>query len=162
MKGEGLFSWAIRLRSEWSHVVTLMRLLIGSRERILIAEAVYPRGVVFEWASEYIRRYRGTIWWVPLKHDLLAEKSPGYQTRIINFLAGESGADHEPRKPYDLRGVLSYAVPFIRQRKAAYYCSELSATAFRNEQWLQRTDYDPEELIRQWMCQEPVEVTHES
>lgn len=158
-QGEGLLSWAIMQRSQFSHVSMLMRAVIGSRERVLIAEATYPRGVTFEWASEHMRTYQGRIFWVPLKRELVAQRSPGYETRLIDFMANRSGAEHEPRHPYDVRGVLNYAIPFIKQRKAADYCSELVAEADRSEGWLDQTRYDPEEISKQWMYGEPVEIT---
>ena len=89
---------------------------------------------------------------------MLEEKTQNYRIRLVNFMARQSGADHEAQRKYDLRGVMSYVLPFIRHRKEAKYCSELVADSFKMLGWLEQSRYDPEEITKQWMCEPPVSL----
>ena len=62
------------------------------------------------------------------KHKIITVKDTGLKMLDLTNLIIEHN-----HKRYDIKGVLAFAFPFIKQRKNLYYCSELVATFFSKQ-----------------------------
>ena len=63
------------------------------------------------------------------KHGIISVQNTGLKMLdLVNFIR-----EHN-HKRYDLKGVLAFALPFFKQRKNSYYCSELVASFFSQQQ----------------------------
>ena len=61
------------------------------------------------------------------KHEIITLNDASLKILdLVNFIR-----EHN-HKRYDIKGVLSFALPFIKQRKNFFYCSELVASFFRH------------------------------
>jgi len=138
-KGKGLFSKAIKwwTKSDYSHVAMFIWLEIGGEDRLMIAHAVYPTGVVFMWASQYFSRYKGDIDLYFADHIRLRQEVPVYQRKLAKFMGEQSG------RGYDDSGVKGFVLKFFKQRASNYYCSELVASAWEELKQASTSDLSP-------------------
>tara|TARA_Y200000002_G_scaffold370142_1_gene365249 strand:+ start:8882 stop:9394 length:513 start_codon:yes stop_codon:yes gene_type:complete len=63
------------------------------------------------------------------KHEIISLQNTGLKMLdLVNFII-----EHN-HKRYDIKGVLAFALPVIKQRKKFFYCSELVASFFSKQQ----------------------------
>ena len=141
-RGKGFFSRAIQLRSHYSHVAMLVWVTFYTERRLMIAHAVYPTGVVYVNASEYIKRYQGQIDLYTANHEWFEETASNYQGQIADFMAVNSGYG------YDMGGVFKFVLPFFKNSASAYFCSEVARASVKSLGFDVKVRVTPEEAVQ--------------
>ena len=141
LRGRGVLSRLIEIRSYYSHAAMCLWLRAGHEDRLFIAHAIYPTGLCFVQASTYLASYDGDADLCLADHGRMAAKHPGYQDMLVDWMVQHSAA------PYDAGGVLGFVLPWSRQRANAYYCSEAISSAWQAVGAVTPTDMTPEQVV---------------
>lgn len=142
-KGKGMLSRAIQRvsKSPYSHVALLIWVKFHEEQRLMLAHAVFPSGVVFVHASRYLQHYKGDADLLFADHRRLEKEVPDYQGRLADFAALQAG------RKYGTSGVLSFILPFSKDKASEFFCSKLLAAAWQNIGQMTDTDLRPDQIV---------------
>lgn len=121
--GRGFLARQIKrvTKGDMTHVSRII-LLSDVPDVVWIIHALYGKGIIFEPASDFLARYNGLAWWVPMDHEWAREKNPSYQQALIRYAMPLIRVD---KYAYDRWGALKKWIPFFEGDQKARYCSEL-------------------------------------
>ena len=125
--GSGLGSWLIQTftKGPYSHIAMAMWVTCHEEKRLMIAHANFPEGVTLVFLSNYIKNYNGKVDLYKFNHQEAFKKEPDYQRHLADWALIQTG------RKYDVKGVLRFIAPFMKQQLSKYFCSELYAAGWR-------------------------------